>query len=351
MFATVCLALTLGLQGAQFSNPELNFTFTHPKAWKVVTNKKAVSTVTIPIPESRSVATMEIYAVSYRLSSDEWLGMQASVAKNMGHEVVRQWTEDLLNVPLLLTRTQMAGSSGDQTVMQGMLYSATTRKLLFRLVAPTAVFAQAEAEWRALWPSMRTVDGTLPVREDPARTVEPVEPNKLPVFRPSPVVVISKVGVNGEAELGLVAIDCQAAGRTLKLHVPEGWSGVRREDGVIVLSHALLPTPLEVTVLSTLDSDLPARALFRLSAKSLDRYKTVATREEPVARPNKAGALVSFVLRSGQSADGPLRTLDAVGHTGEFYWSFTRAWPGTPDAVARELVLALAQAMSVELVP
>lgn len=351
MIATVCFFVALGLQGAQFSNPELNLTFSHPKSWKVATSRKAVSTVTIPIPDSRESATMEIYPISFRLSSEEWLGMQSSVAKNMGHEVVRQWTEDLLSVPLLLTKTQMAGGSGDKTVLQGMLYSATLRKFLFRLVAPTAVFAQAEAEWRSVWPTIRTVDGTLPKPESPERVVETVEQGKQPVLRPSPIVVISKVGEIGAAVLGAVAVECQAAGRSLRLHVPEGWSGVKRDDGVILLSHAALAKPLEVSVLSTLDSDLPGRALFRASAKSLDAFASVAVREEPVPKPNLAGATVTHVWRVGKGPSGELRALDAVGQKEEFYWIFSRSWEGPLDAASRDAVLALTQAMSVELVP
>ena len=351
MLTTLALMLTLGAQGApamaSFSNPELNFTFQHPKSWKVATSKKAISTVTIPLPDGLGAASMEIYAVAFQREPELWLSLQADVAAQMQAEIERQWTEQLLGVPLLLTKTRTSPG----TVLQGLLFSATQRKLLFRLSAPASAFPAAEAAWRQVWPSFRTVDGTSVKPEDPARAPENPDPKATPIQRPSPINVISG-GLKVASVLAPVTIDCAAAGRKLQLHVPAGWTGVLGEDGAVTLTHASVPRPVRVVVLSTLDSDPPGRALFKVSQRNLDRFDTVKLREEPKPRANAAGALVSWVWRLGEHAKSPVRSFDAVGHTKEFYWVFSTSWEG--DAYTRaehDVLLALVEAMSVEFVP
>lgn len=344
--------LTLGTQGApataSFSNPELNFTFEHPKSWKVATSRKAISTVSIPLPDGLGEASMEIYAVAFQRKPELWLSLQADVAAQMQAEVERQWTEELLGVPLLLTKTRT--SSGP--VLQGLLFSATQRKLLFRLSAPASGFQAAESAWRKVWPSFRTVDGTAVKPEDPDRIPENPDPKAVPIERPSPINVISGGPLKPETTLAPVTIECSAAGRKLRLHVPEGWSGVLGEDGAVTLKNPALPRELRVVVLSTLDSDPPGRALFKASQRNLEKFESVKLREEPKPRPNVAGATVSWVWRIGQAGQAPMRSFDAVGQTKEFYWVFGTSWTGDAYTKAEhDLLLALVEAMSVEFVP
>ena len=356
MFATLSLFLAIGTQGvplsARFSNPELNFTFEHPKAWKVVTSKKAISTVTIPLPEGQGDATMVIYAMAFERTPELWLTLQSDVAVQMKAELERQWTEELLGVPLLLTKTHTAPKGVPTTVLQGLLFSATPRKLLFRLSAGPSAFPAAEAEWRKVWPSFRTVDGTSVKPEDPNRVPEPAGPKAKPIERPSPINVISGGGSVPDPVLAPVAIDCTAAGRKLRLRVPEGWSGTIAEDGAIELKSALVSRTLRVIVLSTLDSDPPGRALFKGSPRTLEKFSPVRLREEPKPRPNAARAMVSWVWRVGAGDKNPMRSFDAVGQSADFYWMFGVAWDGDAYLPAEHAaLLALVEAMSVEFVP
>lgn len=349
MISTVLATLALFGQGtaqtALFSNPQLNFTFEYPTAWKVTTTKKAVSTIVLPIPDSEEKATIEVYSVAFQREPELWLGLQRTLAENMKAEVQRQWTEDLLGVPLLLT--QMA--TAERATLQGLLYSATDHKFLFRLEAPPTVFAQAVNAWRAVWPSFRTVDGSLPTREDPDRVSTPADPKKPVAVRPPPVTVLSETKTAIDPDLAPVTIACRAANRDLVLRVPEGWSGVVGSDGMLELKHAELPGTLKVAVLSTLDSDSPSRALFKASGASLDRFQVVAKREEPRPARNRAGAEIATVWRAGTGPSGELRALNAVGAKGDFYWLFTYEWaPSEPESKTRALLFGLAGAMSVE---
>lgn len=349
MIATVYATLFLFGQGAAqtatFSNPQLNFTFAYPKTWSVTTTKKAVSTIVVPIPDSEEKATIEVYAVAFRREAELWQSLQKTLAENMKAEVARQWAEDLLGVPLLLTQIAMP----DKTVLQGLLYSATENKFLFRLEAAPSVFPQAVNAWRSVWPSFRTVDGSLPEKEDPGAVPIVADPKQPPPARPAPITVLSQDKSTGEPELAPGSVACKAANRDLLLRIPEGWSGAPGQDGSIELKHADLPGSLRVSVLSTLDSDSPPRALFKASAASLDHFAVVNQREEPRPAPNRAGAQVATVWRSGTSATGTLRALNAVGAKGDFYWLFTHEWAPAPDETKiRGLLLELAKAMSVE---
>lgn len=345
LFATLLLFSQDAAPTATFSNPQLNFTFTHPKAWSVATNKKSVSKIVVPIPDSQEKATIEVYAAAFQLEPERWLALQRTLAETKNDEIVRQWTEDLLGVPLLLTQTK----SLDTEVLQGLLYSATERKFLFRLEAPASVFPQALAEWRSVWPSFRTVDGSLPTKEDPDRVPATNDSGKATISRPAPITVLSTANGKVEVEIAPLGTPCRAANRELSLRFPEGWSGVLAPDGRVELKHAELPGVLRVGVFSTLDSDAPPRALAKASAASLERFSVVNVREEPRVAPNRAGAMVGFVWRSGTGASGAQRAMNAVGLKADFYWLFTYEWaPGNEETRIRPLLQALAAAMSVE---
>jgi hypothetical protein len=106
-----------------------------------------------------------------------------------------------------------------------------------------------------------------------------------------------------------------------------------------------------VSVLSSLDSDDPGRALNRAAIASLDLFTTVNKRIDS-AKPtaNAAGAVVSEVWRWGLDANGSIVGCNAVGVSGDYYWIFsyhgTMPAPGTKDA---KLLADLVKAMSVEL--
>jgi len=236
--------------------------------------------------------------------------------------------------------------------LSGLVYSATPRKLLFRLIASDSDFDKAEQAWRAAMTTLRTVSGKLPSVEDPNRKVTPEEV-KAATGKPEHVtVLVEEKPKKSSFRKAEVVIECSAAGRKLQLRVPAGWSGQKGTDGIVSLRHADLSMQLQVSVLSSLDGDEPAAALNKATAGSLVSYSTVRKREDPKVAPNAAGASVAAVWRWGDDASGSVVSCDAAGASGDFYWllSYRGKFPA-PSTKDVKLLEALMKTMSVELAP
>ena len=332
-----------------FTSPELGLTFEHPDNWQVAT-KKGDTRIRIPLSDGSS-AQLLVFPRSFNGSIDVWNSVERDIAAQQKHKVDAQTQEQLLGVPLLLTRIKYTESGRAMQALSGLVYSATPRKLLFRLVAPDADFDQAEQILRTALTTLRTTSGKLPAAESPDRKVTPEDIQAAQGKPETETVITAKEPKNVVKRKGPVVVSTFAAGRKLSLRLPAGWTGQSRSDGSIVLRNSDLSGPLTVSVLSSLDGDFPATALDKVAAASLSTYTLVQKRLDYPAAPNDAGAVVSSVWRWGD-ANGKVVECDAVGVVGDYYWLFGYRCgfpvPGTKDIKA---IQELMKTMSVELAP
>jgi hypothetical protein len=331
---------------ATYSNRSLGISFTHPSDWQVSTTGRE-SRILMPIPDSEERAELHIFAADFRDEPDIWQTTQVRINEQLGRQVVRQWQEEILGVPFLLTRIQFVEKEVPKVSLTGLVYSATPSKLLFRLTASPVNFEKAEFEWRQALQSLRTLSGAIPAAEDPNR---PPEERRPTTGSTRSVTFREEKRDPSEFVKAPVVVEVTAAGRELELRLPQGWAADREpECKVLVLRHPDLRAPVKLLVASSLDSDAAIRALFKASDESLQQFTSVSRREEPNPRVNRAGARLMQIWRTGRSRDGDLFTGDAAGATGDFYWLLSyRAESKDQLNRDRRLIESLIDAMSVE---
>jgi hypothetical protein len=359
MRTSILLSVALALASATVSSaqqtavleiPELGLAMNHPADWQVTTVGKSKDIkVLIPIEGSSQKAMLELYSVPFSSEREVWQLGQKAINERMKREVMRQWEEELLGAPLLLTKVNYVEKSGAQLLMIGMVYSRTPKKLMFRLSAAPDDFDKAEFIWRETMNSFRTGQPWSP--EDPTQKPDPKAPPRTQLPKP---VVIKANSLDGEAKLVKppVAIEVAAAGRKLELRIPGEWAGKVQEDGSVLLTNPEVGGPVRILVASVLDSDPPQKALLTASSKTLGEYQKVTKRDEILPTKNKAGAMLASVWRSGLAAQGDLFSCDAAGSSGDFYFlAAFKSANATKIGAERKLIESLLQNMTIQVVP
>ncbi|HZH98107.1 MAG TPA: hypothetical protein VEX38_03980, partial [Fimbriimonadaceae bacterium] len=346
------LALSQGAapqeETATYSNVDLNISFTHPKAW-IVENEKTNSKITIPLEGSEQKATLEIYSIAFNADTEIWQATQKNIFQQMKAEVLDQWKEEILRVPLLLTKARMETNGVPMITVAGLVYSATPRKLSFRLVAPASDFEKADFQWRTAQQTIRTLDGTLPQVEDPTRKPTPEDLRPVGKLPPRKTTWKAPSAADQPAVKGEVATEVQVGGQSARLLVPAGWT-VEKGESAITLKNAGISSPVSVSVYSTLDSGMPGRALFQASGRQLGQFAKVIKREEKGPMMSKSHSEIVYIFRSGSAEGGKsFYSAEAAGANGNLYWILT--WTGS-DAAAyardRAALENLIQIMSIE---
>ncbi len=324
--------LLLGTQGQQqtpaqkpdstnatFRNADIGLTFDYPKSWKIAEKKtKKNSWWEFEIASKNGTAHIEVFGLYFRAEKEIFQISQSHAVKQMNAELVRQWDEEILGAPLLLTQSK---KDKNQTLV-GLVYSFTASKLLFRITAPEAAFEDTLYEWRQALQSLRTLDGQILRPEDPTKLL----PGETPFLGPSTVRiggVPNRFADTVKNEVGpTVQIPAKVESRPIILSVPEGWEGKANEAGnVVELSNAKFPGKIEVRLYTMLAGEPPARALLTQSLATLNQFDAVSKRTEPAPSKNKAGAMYSFIWREGTTKEGKtLTALDSAGQVDQYYW-------------------------------
>jgi len=344
------LVLALGsAQGKTYRNEEVGLAFTYPEDWTVQENKRLGETrLTMGQAGAATASYVLIYASATRDSIEQWQLIQETVAKQLRLTMEKQWQEELLGVPLLLSRTRMVQGAEPTTMLTGLLYTRTSRKFHFRLVAPSHAFDAAERKWRDVLLTLQTISGELPKAEDPT-VAKPEDPTKRPAPEKPPTITrLTSEKPAIKPRRAEKALPVTAAGRTVMLYYPEGWE-VTSSEGKLRATTAGLRGVVELEVLSTLDGPKAERALLRASGESLAAFRSVTSRHDH-ALLNRAGAQCAYVVRIGVSNTGAKYvTLEATGASGDFYWLLRyRADPGENFDSDRARILDVISRMSVE---
>jgi hypothetical protein len=330
--------------------PDLGLAMTHAKGWQITKiGKTNDMKALIPIQGSSQKAVLELYNVGFNSEKEIWQLGQKAINDRMKRDLVRQWEEELLGVPMLLTKVSFVDKDGPQILLTGLIYSKTPKKLMFRLAAAPDDFDKAEFVWRETMNTFRT--GRAWVPEDPNDKPDPKAPIKTQLPKPA-ITNPNSLDTQIKVVKPPVSISATVSGRKVELRIPGEWAGKVDENGVITLTHPDVAGSVKVVLSSSLDSDPPQRALLSAASKTLEGYQKVSKRDESLPEKNRAGAMLAAVWRSGTSAGGELFTCDATGTNGDFYFVLSyRSGNSAKVGAERKLVESLLSLSTIQVLP
>jgi hypothetical protein len=344
-----------------YTDPQLGLSFAHPKSWvlekqnagkdKSKKKDKAEAQIVhfrIPIAGASEDAELEVMRASFSGSPDEWEQIQTVANKNEHKTVDRQWQQEILGVPMLLTRISSNDGGSNHTTLTGLLYNDAPSKLLFRLTGPSGDFDKVQYDFDQSLQTLRTTSNELPKAQDPdhpstaSKKVDPRGLKHVLIAPPPPPPV----------KLAPVAIPVVVATKKVELHVPKGWSAEKVDGSTVMLRTPELPFPVQVKLASALDSDPAGSALLAASGASLVDFTAVEHREDVGPITNAGGCQVIGIWRTGKGANGAIISLDAAAAEGDFYLIATcRPTPGPTYLAQRKVLEDLLQEFSINPVP
>ncbi len=339
--ATTSKASEAASPNATYTNEELGLAFDYPKSWKhskvkvkneeskiILTDPKtwrpAKQDITtrflIPLPGVDERAVLEIYSAQFNQDQDTWQTVQRDINEKMNRAVLRQWSDEVLGVPLLMTKIESKDKGVHLITDTGLVYSATPRKLIYRLSASPDNFDKAETIWRDTMQTLHTTDGRLPSAESPDRKLsagdlQPGQFHKV-VWTPpvQPPVAPFK---------GVVIVEATAAGKKVDLKGPNTWKVSKNSDGTFTLTNPDLTGSAKLFVASVVDSDDPGKVLIRASGQTLEAFTKVVKREEKTSYINHGQCNVDWIYRRGLAGTKSHFSFDAAGDNGDNYWVLT----------------------------
>ncbi len=317
----VTTALVLAQEKTKpYRSEEHGVVFEIPNDWKVSKNKDRTRfEITMTGTKERAIA--DLYSTDFRQTADDWLQLEKTANTQLKRTVERQWTEELLGVPLLMTRIRYTMNGQDLTAVTGLMYSANKNKFHFRLTSPTSRFDEVQESWKGALLTMRTLTGAMPKVDNPDNPL-PVQP-KITVpknVRPPFVIKSDEEQKRATKNRGPVKVPCTVSERNLILSMPKGF--VAKLEGTNwVITNPKLRGSVMLDVNAILDSPRPERALNNRAGVSLEEFTKVDKRRDRSPWFSTCGSKVSTVLRQGSNATGPLVILHAVGDCGDYYWA------------------------------
>ncbi len=348
--AVALLTLAPQQEPSVFTEQFLGLQFTHPAGWKVSKKEKDRTFISIPVSGSTEPAELQVIRTDFHADKDIFQAVQLRINEQMKRQVVRQWEQDILGVPMLFTRINFQDKGVSKSVLTGLFNTRTSLKMLVRLTSREADYDAVSYEFHQAMETLRTTDGKIPLADDPGIKLDPAP--KKPVALPPPAKVIDGDKKVVESVKPTQTAEATVSLRKVKLLYPEGWTAEPAEGNKLVLKHPEVRDPLVVELYTTLDSDPPQRALFKTSTASLALFTQVTAREDKAAAVNKAGATISSVWRTGKTEKGELASYEAAGSEGEYY--FLTSYKQTDMAlyrVERKLVEALIDLLTLEPMP
>lgn len=342
LLSTSLICASVAQETATFTSAELGLAFDHPSNW-IVVKKKNSTLITIPVEGHPEAARLEIFGVAWKDEIPKWELIEQTNNKQLKREIVKQWQEEILGVPLLLTKVAYEADGSRRTSISGLMFSAATSKLKFLLTAQEDAFEGAEYAFRQAMQTLRTTEGKMPVREDPTTPAKPEEYGKV---RPAKPPKVTKIGIEKSAEAapkkGELSLALTVASKPAVLRYGAGWTAETQTDGSILFRHPALAEAVKVATFSTLDSDRPEVALQKAAGTALSEFAKVDRREERV------NSHATTIWRSGSTAAGRLANCHATGAMGDMYWllSSRQSADYTPDQA--KALAALIEVMSLE---
>lgn len=295
-----------------YENKPTDLKFNYPAEWKLKKDR-LYDEFTFQI-DGKAVS-VQVMVTEMNYPKDHWQEVNKEVNQNNNREVLRQWEEELLGVPLLLIRVRDSHKAEPQIIVTGLLYGARQQKMLFRLYAPEGIAPQAESTWTNVLLSANTVSGILPGEANPTGTTQvPVNTNQdVKVSVITPPTSKPEKPIRGD---GKVKID-ESSG--LMMFFPTAWS---YKDG------ELSRPETKVKVTYGIGDDRAARsAWLKVCGTALGRISKVNSRTESELKFTRAGFNGSVLNRTGSAGDLEERQWIVYGWSGGYY--YTLEWIGS----------------------
>ncbi|MEZ0327517.1 MAG: hypothetical protein ACAH95_16585 [Fimbriimonas sp.] len=348
--AAALLTLAPRQEPSVFTEPFVGLQFTHPATWKVSKKAKDRTYISIPVQGSTEAAELQIIRTDYHADKEIFQAVQLRINEQLRRQVVKQWEQEILGVPMLYTRINFVDKGVATSVLTGLFNTQTSLKMLVRLTAREADYDAVSYEFHQAMETLRTTDGKLPKADDPGVKLDPAP--KKPVAIPPPPKVLDGDKKPVEAVKPTQSTEATVSLRKVKLLYPEGWTVDEVQGNKLVMKHPEVRDPLVIELYSTLDSDPPQRALFKSSTTSLGLFTQVSAREDKAATANKAGAMITSVWRTGKTEKGDLASYEAAGASGEYY--FLTSYKQTDLALyktERKVIEAMIDLLTIEPMP
>jgi len=349
LFLAAIVALApQGQETTALSDPFLGLAFTYPKKLTLIKKTKDSLRYSVPIEGSTSTAELEIIRSPYHADKDLWQTIQLRANETLKREVVRQWEQDIIQVPMLFTQVNWTDKGTPKTSLSGLFYTQTPQKMLVRLTAPATDFPTVQTEFQSSLESLHTLDGSQPKEDD---INVKFDPTKKPEPAPLKPTIISGAGAGaGKLFKGPVAVPITVSTKPAVLHLPEGWSATDVADGQLKLTHSKISTPILVEVRSVLDSEAASTALNKRASTGLAAFAPGPRRVDTAPASNRAGCAVGTVWRTGKGAtEGELYTFDASALQGDFYLLASyKSSSATAYKQDKELIRTLFEGISIE---
>lgn len=320
-----------------YKDDSLGLEFSYPKTWDV--RKERLFSVIEFKTKAGDPVKIQLIDTAYRSDAKKWQQLQVEINEVSKRQVLKQWEEELLGVPLLLTRVSEVVGGETKVTLIGLLYSRTVEKLNFRVSSSSGAADQAEADWRQALLTLRTISGAIPKPEAPGTSVEfptapPQKPKKEDIWAPKSKALpkVAKAPNRQRVE-------------GWDFYMPEGW----KVTGETATHDGLKG---KIALRAAAGNANQARAgWLRTGGLSLQDFTKVDSREDQPAYPNGAGFGVLVGRRWGSSANGPLIAVYAIGWNDDKFWTLDYRATSKADYEAdKALVQDLIDHMSVETV-
>ncbi|AIE87040.1 hypothetical protein [Fimbriimonas ginsengisoli] len=301
---------------ATYTDDYLGLAFNIPPGWSLVRKTKDMTRYSLPIEGSSTPAELEIIRAPFHSSKEIWQTIQLRTNETLHREIVRQWEQDVIQVPILFTQINWSDKGTAKTTLTGLYFTRTPLKMLVRLTSPPADFDKVRYEFQTALETLHTTNGTQPVEDD-----ENIKFDVTKKIQPAPpkAKVIDSGKRNAKLVKPKVAVPLTVSTKSVTLRIPDGWSATDISDGKLTLHHAKLSAPITVEVRSVLDSEKAGTALLKQAAVTLPDFEAGVKRLDTEPKPNAAGCSVSTVWRIGRGKDGDLITFNATGEQSDFY--------------------------------
>lgn len=261
---------------------------------------------------------VDLMGIEMNFPASHWQEVTREINTNNDRAVLRQWEEEFLGVPLLLTKVRDISKADSEITITGLLMSNRPQRFLFRLFAPDSVSVQAEEIWNRVLLSADTVSGKLPSealttgQQGGGTTPPPTSDNgKTHVLRPRDLAPKNPV-------LGSQRTVLEESRGTF-LYLPEGWT---RENDLISLGATRVVFGHGIG-----DERVARRDWLQACGRALDRITRVESRVEPEMGYLDTGCKGTHLLRRGQKDGQTEVQWVAYGWKGGYFYHLS--WFGT----------------------
>ncbi|MFM9874596.1 MAG: hypothetical protein ACKVQS_14165 [Fimbriimonadaceae bacterium] len=298
-----------------YSNATTDIKLKYPSNWNLKKEKYADE---LRFKVDGKEVYVELMGIEMNFPSQHWQDVTREINTNNDRAVLRQWEEELLGVPLLLTKVRDIGKAEVEIAITGLVLSNRSQKMLFRLHSPESVASSAEEQWNKVLLTADTISGKLPSETiatqsggDGGTATVATTPGKVQVIEP-------KTGGPKAIKRGSVRTMLDENRGTF-LYVSEGWT---LNDDVISNGAMRLQFGTGIG-----DERVARGAWLKECGAALGRLTKVGNRVEPELKFRESGFYGTFLERRGTTADGEEVQWVAYGSQSGYY--FTLSWSGT----------------------